>query len=82
MGYYDKSSGKAVATDASKGFVDDIEGFMPFNPVLTTPDGDLIGFLKIEDIIKWIEEHPDDELPASLQDMPDDANPVIVVVSK
>ena len=55
---------------------------MPFNPVLTTPDGDLIGFLKIEDIIKWTEEHPDVELPASLQDMPDDANPVIVVVSK
>lgn len=82
MGYYDKSSGKAVATDASKGFVDDLEGFMPFNPVLTTPDGDLIGFLKIEDIIKWTEEHPDVELPASLQDMPDDANPVIVVVSK
>lgn len=82
VGFYDKLTGKAVATEAEKGFIDDLEGFMPFNPVVTTPNGDLIGIITVEDISRWTEEHPDAKLPASLQNLADDANPVVVVVSK
>lgn len=82
VGFYDKSTGKTVATEAEKGFVDDIDGFMPFNPIVTTPDGRLIGMITIEDIYRWTEEHPDAKLPASLQGLPDDANPIMVVVSE
>ena len=55
---------------------------MPFNPIVTTPDGRLIGMITIEDIYRWTEEHPDAKLPASLQGLPDDANPIMVVVSE
>ncbi|ROT09154.1 DUF4934 domain-containing protein [Duncaniella muris] len=82
VGYYTKSTGKTVATEAEKGFVDDIEGFMPFEPVITTPDGKLIGIISVEEINRWTEEHPDAKLPASLANLAEDDNPVLVVVSK
>ncbi len=55
---------------------------MPFEPVITTPDGKLIGIISVEEINRWTEEHPDAKLPASLANLAEDDNPVLVVVSK
>lgn len=82
VGYFDKKSGKTYATQADKGFVDDLTGFMPFYPVMTNPRGDLFGIITIDDIAKWTEEHPDAELPEALKGLAEDANPICVIVSK
>lgn len=80
MGYFEKATGKTVATQAEKGFIDDIEGFMPFNPVIAAPDGTLIGILTVDDIDKYLEKNPGAELPASLKGLEPDANPILVFV--
>ncbi len=82
VGYFDKATGKTYATDANKGFVDDLTGFMPFYPVLANERGDMIGIITMDDIAKWTEEHPDAEIPAALRDLADDANPICVILSK
>lgn len=83
IGYYDKVSGTTHMTRAADGFVDDLTGFMPFYPVVAAPDGSLIGILTQEDILKWIEEHPDATVPQQLQavaDSEEEPNPVLVIL--
>lgn len=83
IGYYDKRSGTTRMTAADNGFADDLSGFMPFYPVAATTDGALVGILKQEDILKWVEEHPDAEVPSALQpviDSEEEPNPVLVIV--
>lgn len=83
IGYYDKVSGTTRMTRAADGFVDDLTGFMPFYPVVAAPDGSLIGILTQEDILKWIEEHPDATVPQQLQavaDSEEEPNPVLVIL--
>ena len=83
IGYYDKRSGTTRMTAADNGFTDDLSGFMPFYPVAATTDGALVGILKQEDILKWVEEHPDAEVPSALQpviDSEEEPNPVLVIV--
>ncbi|MCI9607973.1 MAG: DUF4934 domain-containing protein [Muribaculaceae bacterium] len=82
VGYYDKKTGKTRATAAENGFEDDLTGFMPFYPVVSNSRGDLIGILTIDDIDKWLETHPDAELPEPLRNLAEDANPICVIVSK
>lgn len=83
IGYYDKRSGATRMTRASDGFVDDLTGFMPFYPVAAAFDGSLIGILTQEDILKWIEKHPDAAVPSALQaviDSEEEPNPVLVIL--
>ena len=45
--------------------------------------GGFMGILKVEEIHKWIEEHPEVKLEgalAPLKNLADDANPVVVIV--
>ena len=83
IGYYDKKTGITRLTAAADGFTDDLAGFMPFYPVAATPDGTLVGVLTQEDILKWVEEHPDAAVPSALQpviDSEEEPNPVLVIV--
>lgn len=82
IGYFNKKTGKTFACPTEKGFVDDLTGFMPFQPVLATPNGELIGVLTIDDINDWMDAHPDAKLPAELENLAEDANPVCVILSK
>lgn len=82
VGYFDKATGRTTATQADKGFVDDITNFMPFYPIRSNNRGDLFGILTIEDIQAWQEEHPGVELPEALRDINEDSNPICVIVSK
>lgn len=79
-GVYDKSTGKVVAGDISDGFADDLSGFMPLKPLLVTPDGAVIAMLTAEQILDWMEEHPEAALPESLAGLEAEDNPVIVVI--
>ena len=83
IGYYDRGSGATRMTAAGNGFTDDLSGFMPFYPVAATVEGALVGILKQEDILRWIENHPDAEVPSALQpviDSEEEPNPVLVIV--
>lgn len=82
VGYYDKTTGNTYATQAKKGFVDDLTGFMPFYPVLSNNRGDLFGIITMEELAAWREEHPDAELPEALQSLDEDSNPICVIVSR
>ncbi|MDE7470471.1 MAG: hypothetical protein K2M57_03395, partial [Paramuribaculum sp.] len=82
VGYFDKATGRTTATQADKGFVDDITNFMPFYPIRSNNRGDLFGILTIEDIQAWQEEHTGVELPEALRDINEDSNPICVIVSK
>lgn len=82
VGYFDKTTGRTVATQAGKGFVDDLTNFMPFYPIRSNNRGDLFGIITIEDIQAWQEEHPGVELPEVLRDLNEDSNPICVIVSK
>jgi hypothetical protein len=57
--------------------------FIPFYPTTHSAKGEFAGTLSIEQIQKWMEEHPDVKLEgplAPLEDLADDANPVVVIV--
>lgn len=82
IGLYNKATGENTAAPWENAFVDDIRGFMPFNPIFATPDGTLIGVLTMDDISNYIEEHPEVTVPEEIAALPEDANPVCVVVTK
>ena len=80
---YLKKDETLLMNNAKEGFTDDLANFMPFHPEDFTPKGEYIGALNIEDIQKWLEEHPDIKLEgalAPLKDLADDANPIAVIV--
>ena len=74
----DKKSG----TEGENGFVDDQTGFMPFFPIATDAQGNYLTYLTMDEIAKYVEEHPDVKLPEAIANLPEDANPVIVIVGK
>ncbi len=50
---------------------------------MAAPDGSLIGILTQEDILTWLEEHPDATVPQQLQavvDSEEEPNPVLVIL--
>ena len=82
-GLYRKKDGVLTMNKAKDGFKDDLTGFLPFHPKTQTDKGGFMGILKVEEIHKWIEEHPEVKLEgtlAPLKDLADDANPVVVIV--
>ena len=82
IGTYDRQTGETRMTLASEGITDDLGGFIPFAPAFSNPKGDLIGIITTEDIEEWYEEHPDFPRPDWLNNLQDDANPVLVIVSE
>ena len=82
-GLFRKADGALMMNPAEKGFTDDLTRFLPFHPKTQTLEGGFIGILKVEDIQKWLEEHPEIKLEgalAPLEGLADDANPVVVIV--
>lgn len=82
IGTYDRQTGETRMALASEGITDDLGGFIPFAPAFSTPKGDLIGVLTTDDIEEWYEKHPDFPRPDWLNALPEDANPVLVIVSE
>ncbi len=82
IGLYDRATGKTIISPASEGIADDLSGFMPLRPSMTNNRGDIIGILTPEEIETWLEENPDTQRPAWLDNIKIDDNPVLVIVSK
>lgn len=85
-GVYDKKSGTTKFASAGAGFIDDLTHFMPMYP--TTVDGtqgEYASLVGVPEMQTWLEKHPEtkkDGKLAFLNQLDDDANPVIVIVSK
>ncbi|MBD5332082.1 MAG: hypothetical protein HDS00_09350 [Bacteroides sp.] len=82
IGTYDRQTGETRIALASDGITDDLGGFIPFAPAFSNPKGDLIGVLTTDDIEEWYGENPDFPRPEWLNTLPDDSNPILVIVSE
>lgn len=80
IGVYDRESGTTAMGPAKEGFADDLTGFMPVIPRQVLPDGTLMGWLTMEQISDWLEEHPDAERPDWLGEVDAEDNPVLVLI--
>ena len=81
---YDKSIKLLKVVDNKSGIKNDIDGFIDFSFDYLNSDGELIGLIQANDLVKWIEKNPEKfkELDPSLQklqniEMTD--NPVVVI---
>ena len=81
IGTYDRATGKTLITTAEEGIVDDLGGFIPFAPAFSNPKGDLIGVLTTDDIEEWYSAHPDFPRPNWLNELPAEANPILVILT-
>ena len=84
-GSYHKESQAVRLGSVKEGFYDDINGFMPLQILAKTADDNFVGVLEPLKIRKWFEENPDKAatLPEhlkALRNIPEEANPVVVVM--
>jgi len=84
-GSYHKESQTVRLGSVKEGFYDDINGFMPLQILAKTADDNFVGVLEPLKIRKWFEENPDKAaaLPEhlkALRNIPEEANPVVVVM--
>ena len=83
FGIYQKKEGITLIGRTYERITDDLTQFIPFYPTTHSTKGEFAGTLSIEQIQKWLEEHPDVKLEgalALLEGLADDANPVVVIV--
>lgn len=87
--YFDKLTNQLFIskynTSKIKGFENDIDGFMPFQPTSVSSKNELVGFLEAYQIKKWFKENPEQaaKLPSHLQkfkDIDENDNPVLMLV--
>lgn len=81
IGLYNRADGTTKLAPKNNGIEDDLGGFMPFNLMMTTPDGRLVGSITTEEMDKWLEENPGAEVPAALADLDPEANPILVIIT-
>lgn len=85
IGIYDKNiSSLSVSHLPAEGLVNDIDGFATVTPVRLTTKNEFAGLMTMEQISYWIEEHPDYQFHEDItwiKDLPEDANPVLVIIS-
>lgn len=88
-GIYTKNTGKTQISRRGKsgiqGFTNDLDNFLPFNPVYATNQGELVGFIEAPDVIGWLDENPEKAraLPPRLMELTnlrEDDNPIVMVV--
>lgn len=92
-GIYNKKTNETIAgklvkiteSSAPSAFVNDIDGFCPVMISCQTEDGNFAGLLTVDHIKSWMDENPDYKFPEEIswiKDLPEDANPLVVIVSK
>lgn len=82
-GIYHKKEGTVMISRRYEALTDDLTQFIPFYPTAHSAKGEFAGTLSIENIQKWLEEHPEVKLEGALtplEGLADDANPVVVIV--
>ena len=88
-GFYDKQTGETLISrtrDAENHlFINDLDNFLPFNPLYATGQGELVGFIEAPEVLNWLDENPEkaQALPNSLRELTklsDDDNPIVMIV--
>lgn len=89
VGIYDVNGKKASLAKANrnktpKGFLNDLDNFLPFFPSFINDKGELVGIISAEDVIRWFEENPKEarSLPAhlrALENLEPEDNPVVMI---
>ncbi len=83
-GIYDKSAGTTRMASAKDGLADDLNQFLPFTPQACSPQGEYVGYLSAEDVVLWMEDHPEaknNSALAPLAGVKAEDNPVVVIVT-
>jgi hypothetical protein len=86
--YFDKQQNKVYisndTTEVKKGFINDVDGFLPFNPLYINNEGEMIDFALAVDIDRWFKDRtkrsslPIEELEELKKIRPED-NPVVMI---
>lgn len=83
-GIYDKKSGITKFASTGAGFIDDLTHFMPVYPTTVNgTQGEYASLVGVPEIQKWLKEHPETKIDgklAFLNQLDDEANPVIVIL--
>lgn len=81
IGIYNVKSGQTVIGSADDGIADDLSDFLPFNPIMNTSSGEFAGVVTMDEIYKWLDEHPDAKMPEWAEGLDAESNPIIVIIS-
>lgn len=86
IGIYDKNDDNlSISTLPTEGLTNDIDGFASVAPIRLTSKNEFVGTLTMDIISNWIDENPDYEFPeeiAWIKDLPEDSNPIVVIISQ
>lgn len=84
-GIYNRRTQTTRMAPESEGLADDINGFLPFRPTASTAQGGYASLLLPDDILPWLDEHPEarsNPALAPLLGIGEEDNPVVVIVCR
>lgn len=84
-GIYNRRTQTTRMAPESEGLADDINGFLPFRPTASTAQGGYVSLLLPDDILPWLDEHPEarsNPALAPLLGIVEEDNPVVVIVCR
>ena len=84
-GIYNRRTQTTRMAPESEGLADDINGFLPFRPTASTAQGGYVSLLLPDDILPWLDEHPEarsNPALAPLLGIGEEDNPVVVIVCR
>lgn len=82
-GIYDKKTKVTHIALADNKFIDDLTQLMPFNPTFFNEKGEYASLVQADDILSWLEEHPEIKIEKELsvlKELNEESNPVVVLV--
>lgn len=84
-GIYNRRTQTTRMAPESEGLADDINGFLPFRHTASTAQGGYASLLLPDDILPWLDEHPEarsNPALAPLSGIGEEDNPVVVIVCR
>lgn len=84
-GIYNRRTQTTRMAPESEGLADDINHFLPFRPTASTAQGGYASLLLPDDILPWLDEHPEarsNPALAPLLGIGEEDNPVVVIVCR
>ena len=82
-GIYDRRTRTTSMAPEAGGLVDDVNGFLPFRPTACSSQGEYAALLLPDDILPWLDEHPEarqNPALAPLWELGEEDNPVVMIV--
>lgn len=81
-GIYDRKTGATHMYVEKEGIKDDLTDFMPFYPKTYSAKGEYAAIVNADEVLSWIEEHPESTQNAKLaklKKLTEDSNPVVII---